>query len=131
MPKLQSVAPTFAVADPGATIRWYEKTLGFSAVHFPQEEPFAWASLTRDGAEIMLLSIEGYVRPEIADRRPEGYWDAYIRMVGVQVFYEAVRQKTPIRSPLVKQGYGDWEFEVTDPNGYILVFSELLEEDDS
>jgi hypothetical protein len=29
------------------------------------------------------------------------------------------------RMPLQKQGYGDWEFEVRDPNGYILVFSEL------
>jgi hypothetical protein len=29
--------------------------------------------------------------------------------------------------PLRKQGYGDWEFEVRDPNGYILVFSELVE----
>ena len=26
-----------------------------------------------------------------------------------------------------QQGYGDWEFEVQDPNGYILVFSELIE----
>ena len=23
--------------------------------------------------------------------------------------------------------YGDWEFEVKDPNGYILVFSELID----
>lgn len=29
--------------------------------------------------------------------------------------------------PVAKQGYGDWEFEVKDPNGYILVFSELTE----
>jgi hypothetical protein len=25
---------------------------------------------------------------------------------------------------LRKQPYGDWEFEVRDPNGYVLVFSE-------
>jgi hypothetical protein len=29
--------------------------------------------------------------------------------------------------PLTKQPYGDSEFEVRDPNGYILVFSELTE----
>jgi hypothetical protein len=29
--------------------------------------------------------------------------------------------------PLRKKDYGDWEFEVKDPNGYILVFSELTD----
>ena len=29
--------------------------------------------------------------------------------------------------PLRKQPYGDWEFEVKDPNGCVLVFSELTE----
>jgi uncharacterized glyoxalase superfamily protein PhnB len=32
-----------------------------------------------------------------------------------------------IRMPLKKQPYGDWEFEVRDPNGYILVFGELTD----
>ena len=32
-----------------------------------------------------------------------------------------------ILSPLAKQSYGDWEFVVRDPNGYILVFSELID----
>ena len=131
MPKLQCAAPTFAVADVGATIRWYEKTLGFSADHFPVQEPFAYASLRRDDVEIMLLQIQGYQSPDVAVHRPEGYWDAYIRMEGVHGLYEEVRQKVPIRLPLRKQGYGDWEFEMMDPNGYILVFSELLAESDS
>ncbi len=25
-----------------------------------------------------------------------------------------------------RQPYGDWEFEIKDPNGYVLVFSELI-----
>ncbi len=48
-------------------------------------------------------------------------------MEGVKEFYEAVRDKVEITMPLRKQAYGDWEFEVKDPNGYILVFSELTE----
>ena len=56
-----------------------------------------------------------------------GVWDAYIRMEGVNEFYEAIRNKVDIQMPLRKQPYGDWEFEVKDPNGYILVFSELID----
>lgn len=48
-------------------------------------------------------------------------------MEGVKEFYEAVKDRVEIRMPLRKQGYGDWEFEVRDPNGYILVFSELID----
>jgi uncharacterized glyoxalase superfamily protein PhnB len=38
-----------------------------------------------------------------------------------------VKDEIEIKMPLRKQGYGDWEFEVKDPNGYILVFSELID----
>ena len=45
-------------------------------------------------------------------------------MEGVKELYALVKEKPFIRMPLTKQGYGDTEFEVRDPNGYILVFSE-------
>jgi uncharacterized glyoxalase superfamily protein PhnB len=45
-------------------------------------------------------------------------------MQGVRTFYESVRDQSFIRMPLKRQAYGDWEFEVRDPNGYVLVFSE-------
>jgi catechol 2,3-dioxygenase-like lactoylglutathione lyase family enzyme len=125
---LQRAAPTFVVPDVGATLRWYEEKLGFRGHAFPEKEPFVFASLLRDGVELMLLRIEGYERPDVASRRPEGYWDAYIRMQGVHAYYEEVRATVTIRTPLAQQSYGDWEFEVLDPNGYILVFSELLGE---
>ena len=34
------------------------------------------------------------------------------------------REEATIVQPLRKQPYGNWEFEVRDPNGYLLVFSE-------
>jgi hypothetical protein len=80
MLKLQRAAPTFAVADVGTTMRWYEEHLGFRGHPFPEKEPFAFASLLRDGVELMLLHIDGHERPDIASRRPEGYWDSYIRI---------------------------------------------------
>ena len=53
-------------------------------------------------------------------------WDAYIRMEGVKEFYESLKDRVEIVLPLRQQPYGDWEFEVKDPNGYVLVFSELI-----
>ncbi len=127
MSKLSRAAPTFPVADVGATIRWYETELGFNSYPFPENPPYVFASVGRDDVEIMFQRIEGYQKPDLYQRRNGGVWDAYIRMEGVKEFYEAVRDKVEITMPLRKQAYGDWEFEVKDPNGYILVFSELTE----
>ena len=121
--RIHSAVPTFLVDDVGATARWYVSTLGFTlAGHFPDEEPYAYGSLQRGGAEIMLLQLAGYEKPDLTGLRPEGLWDAYIRMNGVRTFYAQCEGREFVRMPLEKQPYGDWEFEVKDPNGYILVF---------
>jgi hypothetical protein len=41
--------------------------------------------------------------------------------------YEAVKDRVDIKQPLRRQPYGLSEFEVQDPNGYILVCSELID----
>jgi uncharacterized glyoxalase superfamily protein PhnB len=113
------------VADVGGTARWYAEHLGFQiAGTFPMSEPYGYASLQHDSVEIMLLRIVGYQKPDLTAQRPEGLWDAYIRMRGVHAFYDGLRGESFVRMPLRKQRYGDWEFEVRDPNGYVLVFSE-------
>jgi uncharacterized glyoxalase superfamily protein PhnB len=115
--------PTFWVADVGGTARWYAEHLGFAlAGCVPKQEPYAFASLQRGGAEIMLLSLPGYEKPDLSARRPEGLWDAYVRTDGVSALYETVRGEPFVHMPLKQQPYGDWEFEVRDLNGYVLVF---------
>lgn len=122
-PILHAAVPTFIVDDVAATARWYVTELGFDlAGHFPKTEPYAYASLQRGNAEIMLLRLAGYRKPDLTERRAEGPWDAYIRMNGVRALYEPWQGREFIRMALKKQPYGDWEFEVRDPNGYVLVF---------
>jgi hypothetical protein len=126
MPTLNSAAPTFLVPDVGSTARWYETNLGFAASFVPKTEPYVYASLQRDGVEIMLLRQEGYRKPHVD--RAGGVWDAYIRISGLREFYDQVRSRIPVKSELTKRPYGDSEFEVEDPNGYVLVFGEILAE---
>ena len=127
MPKFNQVAPTFLVSDVGAAIRWYESELGFATYPFPKNPPFVFASVCRDGVEIMFQRLEEYRKPDLYQLRDGGVWDAYIRVTGIREFYGAVKDRVEIKMSLRQQPYGDWEFEVKDPNGYILVFSELIE----
>ena len=124
-PHFNSVAPCFAVPDVRATINWYEKELGFTCFPFPKTPPHVFAIMSRDGIEIMLQLVEGYEKPNLYEARAGGVWDAYVRMKDVTDFYEDVRDRVKVIVPLCQQPYGDWEFEVRDPNGYVLVFSEL------
>ena len=121
--RIRSAVPTFLVDDVGGTSRWYAEHLGFRTMgHFPEREPYGYASIQRGGAEIMLLRLAGYEKPDLSARRPEGAWDAYVRMDGVAALYASVEGREFIHDRLEKRPYGDWEFEVRDPNGYVLVF---------
>jgi uncharacterized glyoxalase superfamily protein PhnB len=124
MAEFHSVAPVFVVADISATIRWYEEQLGFIGYPFPDHEPYVFAIMNRDDIEIMLQRLVGYEKPDLYNSRPGGIWDAYFRIEGVKDLFESVRDEATIIQPLRKQPYGNWEFEVRDINGYLLVFSE-------
>ena len=128
-PHLESSAPCFAVADISQTIRWYEEKLGFESDPFPANEPYVFAILRRDNIEIMLQRLENYQKPDLYSLRSGGVWNVYMRMSGVKQFYDEVGKKVEILHHLRKQPYGQWEFEVKDPNGYVLVFSEYLRAD--
>lgn len=125
MSTLRSIAACFPVAHVGETIEWYQKQLGFKAYPFPPTGTPVFAILQRDGIEIMLQRVNGHEKPDLYSQRAGGVWDAYIRMTGIDDFYEQIREYVTVLMPLQQQPYGDWEFEVKDLNGYVLVFSEL------
>ena len=124
MAELRSLAACFPVADISNTIGWYEEQLGFIGDSFPSTEPYVFAILRRDNVEIMLQRINNYEKPDLYNQRSGGVWDAYIRVEGLHDLYESVREEATIVQPLRQQPYGNWEFEVKDPHGSVLVFSE-------
>ena len=121
--RVQSSVPVFLVDDVNATASWYHEHLGFeTAGIFPRTGPAAWASLQRDGAEIMLQRLRGYRKQDVYERRDGGVWDAYVRLTGVAKLFETLRGKPFVIKPLDREPYGDWDFEIRDLNGYVLVF---------
>ncbi len=76
----------------------------------------------------MLQGLAGYEKPHDFGRRAGGVWDAYLRVQGVVGLYEAMSKASDVKvlEPLKQQWYGDTEFVVEDPNGYVLVFGEQV-----
>lgn len=124
VPEYKSIVPVFTVADISTTLEWYQSKLGFFSDPFPEHEPYVFAILFRDDIEIFLQRVVDYQKPDIYRTRSGGVWDAYIRSTDVKALYEAIKGEVTIVQPLRQQPYGAWEFEVRDPNGYVLVFSE-------
>src|SRR3954467_1822968 len=125
--KIHCINPVFAVAEVGRTIRWYEEELGFRGDPFPAHEPYVFGILRRHGLEIMLQRVPDHRKPDLYDSGNGGVWDAYLRIDGLAELYERVRDRLKLKQPLRRPPYGLSEFEVEDPNGYILVFSELID----
>ena len=126
--KLRSSAPVFAVNDVGSTLEWYRSVLGFQTFPFPKNPPHVFGIVERDGVEIMLQRLEGFEKPNLYDTRAGGVWDVYIRMEGVHALYDELTRRGDVEivEQIGKQPYGDTEFVIRDPNGYVLVFSELI-----
>jgi uncharacterized damage-inducible protein DinB len=118
---MTAATPVFGVADVGATLRWYVGRLSFSADPFPDREPYSFAILRRDGVEIMLQK-RADAPPAVP--APLRTWSAYLRMRGIQKFYDEIARRVPILRALEHMQYGNTEFEIADPDGHVLVFSE-------
>jgi uncharacterized glyoxalase superfamily protein PhnB len=127
-PRVLGAAPVFQVPDVAATMRWYEENLGFEAFPFPATAPHAFCVLARDGVEIMLQRLDGQEKLDVYRRRPGGVWHAYLRVEGVQALHDQVRANAAVvlLERIKRQPYGDTEFVVADPDGHVLVFSELI-----
>jgi catechol 2,3-dioxygenase-like lactoylglutathione lyase family enzyme len=123
MTALESAATAFAVADVEKTIAWYKEHLGVDADAFPARPPHQWASIWRDGVEIMLLRVEGYKKPDLRTRRPSVF-DVYVRTTGILDLFAKLDGKVEILARPARAPYGMVEFAVRDPNGYILMFGD-------
>jgi hypothetical protein len=112
-----SVAPVLLVEDVAATAGWYEARLHFKCDAFPAAPPFTHAILWRDDVRILLRArTNGAPSP--------GGLGALLEVKGIVAFYEAIQSRVEVTSRLERHADGTWQFEIRDPDGYTLVFTE-------
>jgi uncharacterized glyoxalase superfamily protein PhnB len=118
--------PVLVVSNIAATMQWYRDALGFDGEAFPPSPPHTFAILRRDGAELFLQQLDDYQHPDRYDRRDGGVWDVYLQLSDVNALYDAMSRVPAITmlQPLREQPYGQREFEIRDPNGYVLVIAQ-------
>ena len=118
---LHAVVPVFQVASVARSIDWYRDALGFTGDPFgPPGEP-VFAILRRDGVELMVQKARAGTpaRPVLTELG----MDAYVRVYDVEVLHKAVSARVPDVGPIVAREYGCREFNLTDPDGHVIVIS--------
>lgn len=105
-------------------MQWYRETLAMVGDPFPAEPPFEFAILRQGQAELMLRRGSPPVRSA-----PRPYdWDVYLRREGERFrdAFAALSARGVVTRRLEQMPYGLAEFEITDPDGYIICLSQEL-----
>ena len=122
--KLRKSTPVFLVGNIEPTMSWYQ-AIGFEARYFPP----GFCIFRRDAVEIFVQVHDGYVRPDDPGAREREAWSAYIETDNVTALFDEVSSMANVNilSSPQPQSYGQIEFEVADPNGYVLVFAQPVQ----
>ena len=122
---IKLAVPVLRVTDVARSIEWYRGTLGFVGDPFPATPPYAFAILRQGQVELMLRRGPPPVRPQ-----PRQYdWDVYLRREGSRFreVHAAFETRGIVTRRLERMPYGLAEFEITDPDGYVICLSQELE----
>ncbi len=125
MTRIDKALPVLRVADVGRSVAWYERVLGFEADCFPDDPPYVFAIVKRDGAEIMLQRVSPTEQAVPPSRES---WSVYLRLSGERILevHERVKGETAVLAGPWRKVYCDVEFEIADPDGHRLCLGELL-----
>jgi uncharacterized glyoxalase superfamily protein PhnB len=106
-------------------MEWYRGMLGFVGDPFPASPPYEFAVLRHGQVELMLRNGSPTVR------QPRQYdWDVYLRREGERFreVFAAFNSRGIVTRRLERMPYGLAEFEITDPDGYVICLSQKLDD---
>ena len=123
---IKQAIPVLRVADVARSLEWYRSTLGFAGDPFPPAPPHEFAILHNGQAELMLRRGAPPARA-----RPKQYdWDVYLRLDGgdFRGLFAKCTAEGIVNRRLEQMFYGLAEFEIIDPDGYVICLSQLLDD---
>ncbi len=101
-----------------ASIDFYTGALGFNCDSFSEE--LGWASLSKDGIELMLATPNEHMPFE----KPGFTGSLYFNVDDVDSLWKQLENRVSVCYPLEEFDYGMKEFAILDNNGYMLQFGE-------
>lgn len=122
MKLLSHASPIFPVDNPLETAEYYRDVLGFT-INFKWEDPPTYVVINRDDAVgIHLVKREGDYRPS------EEHVTLFVFTHDVDALYDEYQKSgADILRPLADREYGMRDFDIKDPNGFIITFGQGID----
>lgn len=109
-----------AVSHVSESVEFYCFKLGFDLVDTYGNPPY-YAEIKRDDAQSLMLLDQ-----RTADS-PTGHVSLAFYSNDIDTLYEEFLSKgVPIKEPLENKAYGMREFQIEDPDGYLIVFRQKI-----
>jgi uncharacterized glyoxalase superfamily protein PhnB len=131
MPVLKKLTPNMMVEDVRKTIEFYRDVLGFETLTTVEgDSEIAFAIVRRDSVEVMFQSRKSLSEnvPALTGSAIGASQTFYIEVTDIQQLYDQLRSKVEIVVDMHDTFYGTREFYFRDVNGYILSFSETIQQ---
>ncbi len=123
---IKALVPVLRVSDVARSMNWYRNTLAMVGEPFPAKPPFEFAILRQGTVELMLRRGNP---PDCSSMRQYD-WDIYLRREGNQFreVFASMCSLGIVTRRLELMPYGLVEFEITDPDGYVICLSQQIED---
>jgi len=118
--KIENLTPMLRTKDLQGSVDFYTRILGFECRALSEE--WGWASLSRDGVEIMLALPNAHKPFD----RPVFTGSLYFRCDDVDAVWKQVKDQAKVCYPIEGFEHGMREFAIYDNNGYLLQFGQEI-----
>ncbi len=138
---MKRLIPNMAVEDIRKTVGYYIENFGFKLIMAVSEDKsdmgdelvegkeYIWANVTSGDVGFMFQRVDSF-KEDVGD-----YFDTlgssvsfYVEVEDVDALYDSVKNSVEIHKKIETTWYGMREFYVKDCNGYILAFSQQMQE---
>ncbi|MFR3685460.1 MAG: VOC family protein [Enterococcus sp.] len=127
----KNITTNLMVASVDASVKFYQEVLGLEVVASvpAKDQTLQFAILAKEAMTLMLQEkgnlSEEY--PILVAEKIQPSITLYITVENFEEFYTTIKSNYPIYTEPHATFYGAKEFAITDPDGYVLTFTEYKE----
>lgn len=126
----KKLTPNLVVPNVEASLNFYRNVLGFQpGFTVPEQPPYVFGSVTSGDVEIFFNDRKAVSDeyPALGARPIGGSLTLFIEIEGIEDLFKNVQQHgVKITMPLKDQFYGMREFNMEDPDGWIITFAQRI-----
>ncbi|MDT2460617.1 VOC family protein [Enterococcus avium] len=127
----KNITTNLMVTSVDASVKFYQEILGLEVVASvpAKNQTLQFAILAKEAMTLMLQEKENLSEeyPILAAKKIQPSITLYITVENFEEFYTTIKSNYPIYTEPHKTFYGANELAITDPDGYVLTFTEYKE----